>query len=53
MGIMRRKEFLSNNIKRFFLARFQQVTGVSEITQLLVVNSFHKVAKIYPLRAFA
>jgi len=53
MGVMRRNEFLSNNIKRFFLARFQQVTGVSEITQLLVVNSFRKVAKIYPLRAFA
>jgi hypothetical protein len=48
---MRRKEFLSKNIKRFFLARFQKMRGVSEITQLLVVNSFHKVAKIYPLWA--
>jgi hypothetical protein len=49
MGILRGKEFLFKNISSFFLADFQQKRAAPKITWLFVVNSFHKVAKIYPL----
>jgi hypothetical protein len=36
----------------FYLVCFQQKGRGSEITQLLGVISFHKVAKVYPLLKF-
>ena len=45
-------EFLFKDIKRFFLACFLKAGVASEITLIFVANSFHKVAKIYPLLEF-
>jgi hypothetical protein len=52
MGVVRLNEFLLKNIKQFLLACLQHKGGLPEITLLFVVNSFHKVAKIYSLLEF-